>query len=432
MQSAEKVCKQCGAALAANQSFCAQCGAPADMTQREALTAPPPPPPPTDEQTFIKQPFDNPYTSSGPGSAETYPPASAYQSPWQAYPPPPPLSTIAPSSPPSSALPVPPPRRRRSRRWAYALVLLFVVLSGGLAYGGYMLATRSANHTSGSQNTPVVSQTSPAGNSHASATSSGSGSTSSSPVTVNAALNFGTIDLTILTVQQAGSFPDDHNTTGEKIVRVNFKEANNTRSSATYGYGDVARLITGDASSIAPGNSKYNVPPVAGATQDNWLDFPVPANTEINNLILRLGSQSQAQMDIPLQEKADLSQYQARSATFNLSVKHGRATWTLTKATLSWSAARKQAATGMRYVVLEMQVAASENINYGLPWSVRLKAGDSTVTADPDGSSIPESLPAGASTKAIAAFQVPEGLTAFTFLLLSDAETPEAHIDFQI
>jgi hypothetical protein len=86
----------------------------------------------------------------------------------------------------------------------------------------------------------------------------------------------------------------------------------------------------------------------------------------------------------------------------------------------------------MRYVVLELQVAASANINYALPWNVRLKAGDATTTADPDGSTIPESLPAGASAQAIATFQVPEGLTAFTFLLLGDSSTPEAHIDFQI
>lgn len=255
---------------------------------------------------------------------------------------------------------------------------------------------------------------------------------SGTTVPVNLAVNFGTIDLTILNIQQAQHFDDDGITEGDSIIRVNFKEANNTDRNAAYSYDNVARLILTDGSSIAPGYTKNGRPPVGGSTQVNWLDFPVSAGTGTSGLILRLGNQQQAQMDIPLKEKADLSQYQPKIVQLNKSVTQGKATWKLTQATLRWSGAGKQAEKGMRYVILQLEVTASSNINYGLGENARLKAGDSTATADYDGTTIPSSLAGGTNAKGIATFQVPQGVTNYTFLLLGDESTPEAKIDFQI
>jgi hypothetical protein len=238
---------------------------------------------------------------------------------------------------------------------------------------------------------------------------------------VNLSVTFSSIAITITSLEKMGN-----------VMRVHLKEANTTGKHVGYIYNDVAHLITPDGSSLPLKNYQFFGPPGAQATQTNWLDFEVPANTATDGLLLRLGSQGQAQMDIPLKEHADISQYQPQTSTPNKSTVYGIESWTITQATCTWSSGGAQAREGMRYVTLQLTIASTQD-TIGVYWGdyVRLKAGQTIARPTLD-ATIPLAFTAGSTVKAQASFEVPLESTSFTFLLLERKDFQQATIDFQI
>jgi hypothetical protein len=111
-------------------------------------------------------------------------------------------------------------------------------------------------------------------------------------------------------------------------------------------------------------------------------------------------------------------------------------TWTVTAATLSWSADGKQADQGMRYVTVTLQIDNPSSRDFATSCGdyLRLQAGETTSAPAPH-ATIPTLIPAGSSGQTgSASFLVPEGTTSYTLLFLRNATTgvSQAAVDFQI
>jgi zinc-ribbon domain len=370
-------------------------------------------------------------------------------------PPPPPDSFIstpqeAPASPyyaPSPQVKGPVPAYaqapKRSRGCLVASIVLLLVLALGGVGAFYILrhnnstgSSQNGNSSGAQQNTPSTS-----GNTPTSATTPGSnGNTPNTggPATVplNLKFTYSSVDITLLSVQQASSFADD-SSTPHGGVRVATKESNSTTNNVRYLYGDVIRLIMPDGSIIAPSNEKSFEGPAAGISRGNWIDFAVTnQNIDLSKLILRFGSATENQMNIPLVAGADLSKYQSRTVTPNTPFQYAGMNWTLTSATESLSANGQQAATGMVYVTVALKVVNSSANNFSAyPGDyMRLQSGDSKSPPTTD-FTFPTSVASQGTGTGMVTFAIPQGGTSLTLLMLAQQSSPPvsaSSVTFQI
>jgi len=428
MQTSPNFCPRCNAPVAANARFCSNCG------------------------STLETGFGNPTVASS--GAEGYlqspgipavppPPPDPYLSPAQQFPPysQPDSQTIpqAPQNylPPAYAVPVQDSSRSVIRQIScgvLVVILLIVLACGGLGYGGYLLLRSIASSVptstgTGAQNSqngtpaPVVITTTP----------------------INTMITYANVDITIINAQQATSFVDDPNASQPGVVRLNMKETNavvdatglNNHGYLNYDYTTAFRLLLPGGNAVAPINTQVGSGPAQGATQTNWIDFPVPMNVKVNQLTLRLGTDAEAQMTIPLTGKADVTRYQPKKVSPNVQAHYGEMIWTLTTATSQLSESGKQADQGKRFVVITLKIdnPGSSNVNAYPPDFIRLKVGN--TTAPPIGNTtIPLGFAAGTTNATgSAAFLVPQDGTAFTLILLPNGltgATNQASLNFQI
>jgi hypothetical protein len=279
--------------------------------------------------------------------------------------------------------------------------------------------------SSGSSNTPT-SVTTPGSN--------GNSPTTNGPVTVplNLKFTYSSVDITLVSVQQASSFPDD-SSTSQGGVRVATKESNSTTNNVSYSYGDIVRLVMPDGSIIAPSNEKSFEAPAAGVSQDNWIDFAVTSqNIDLSKLILRYGSATESQMNIPLTSNADLSKYQPKTVTPNSTFQYAGMNWTLVSATESLSANGQQATTGMVYVTVTLKAVNSSANNFsGYPGDyMRLQSGDSK--SPPSNFTFPTSVASQSTGTGVVSFLIPQGGTSFTLLMLAQSSVNAASVNFRL
>ncbi len=485
-QSSPRFCAQCGSPIEAGHRFCTSCGATtsvesnaltalatSDQASLQSPSSPGAAVPPMNlnaPDSTIMAPNFTPITPNRPMSADTpiiYPvtpnvagvtystvPTTGRQFYTHAAdgeiipPPPPPDSYSFPSEqttptpyytpPMPGSSPMPPyaraPKRSRGCLVASVVLLLVLVLGGTGVYfavrHGVGNGNQSGKGAHGQQSTPSSS----GGN-----TPSSSGSTPSGSVPITEQLNlkftYSSIDLTLVSVQQASSFSDD-SSTSQGGVRVSMHESNPTTRGAPYAYGDVVRLVLPDGSIVPPSNEKNFEAPAAGVSQDNWIDFAVTAqNIDLSKLILRFGASSENQMDIPLVPNADLSKYQPKTVTPNTKFQYAGMSWTLTSATKSLSANGQQAKTGMVYIVVTLKAVNSSASDFSAyPGDyIRLKSGD--TTAAPVDFTFPVGVASQATGMGTFSFTVPQGSTSFRLLMLVRQTSPPinaASATFQI
>src|SRR5712672_3049644 len=115
--------------------------------------------------------------------------------------------------------------------------------------------------------------------------------------------------------------------------RAFFRGENTAKRNPSYLYGDVTRLLLPDKTSIVPLQSQNDISPSSAVTRNNWIDFAVPLSTNVKQLTLRLGTATEAQIDIPLTDSADLSKYQPKTVTPQKQASYAGATLTVTQAT---------------------------------------------------------------------------------------------------
>jgi hypothetical protein len=255
---------------------------------------------------------------------------------------------------------------------------------------------------------------------------------------INATLTYAGVQITIVDVQQSASFPEDADlisTPGE--VRLDIKERNTMANViGTFSYSEAAHIILPTSKSVAPVNADNLFAPETPAPRTNWLDFPVPTNTSVSDLLLRLGKNGEAQMDVLLRPNVDVSRYQPNMANLHATLHYGGLDWTITTATLSWNVSNQQASAGMRYVILTLKTdnPTSQAFNAVPADYMRLKAG-STTSAPTPLSTFPASIGAKTTgTTGAAVFLVPQDITSYTFILVADpaAQVNQASTDFQI
>ncbi|TMF45897.1 MAG: hypothetical protein E6I32_12365 [Chloroflexi bacterium] len=173
-----------------------------------------------------------------------------------------------------------------------------------------------------------------------------------------------------------------------------------------------------------------------GKTQTNIVDFAVSTSDTIAQLTLRMGAANEAQMDIPLTGKADLSAYAPKTTPLNGQMLYFGLNWTLKSATTSLSIPGQQAARGMHYVILTLSVdnTLSQVAITGSPYDyARLQFGNTTVS--PEESTLPVSFNTGVSgATGTLSFLIPQKSRAFTLILLPQGQksTDQAATDFQL
>jgi hypothetical protein len=347
-------------------------------------------------------------------SANPYPP---YTPPAPGYPPPP--VSIVPQTDTSKRV------LGRTGCGLLAATLAVLLLCGALGYFGWQfLASRTPTST------PPTSSTANTSNTGSSQGSQGILAT----VPINQTVRYADVDITLLTVELAQSFADD-SSTQSSVVRLNTREQSASSRHSLYLYSDVARLILPDTSAVAPVNTQHFGAPEPEATQTNWWDFPISTGVKISDLTLQLGTSSEAQMEIPLTGKADVSQYQPKTSHPNAQTHYDGLTWTVTEATLTWSADGGQADKGMRYVTVTLKIDNPSSSDFTRYYGdyLRLKAGD-TTSAPTAYATIP-GIPAGSSgATGSASFAVPAGYTSYTLLFLAfpTIGVSQASVNFQI
>jgi hypothetical protein len=306
-------------------------------------------------------------------------------------------------------------------------MLVVLLIFGALGYFGWQFLASRAQSSS-------PPGTSSAANNSTTGSNQGS-QTILATAPINQTVRYADVDISILTVQQAQSFADD-SSTQSGVVRLNTREQNTSSRNTLYLYSDVARLILPDKSAVAPVNTQHYGGPNPEATQTNWWDFPVSTSVKISDLTLQLGTDSEAQMEIPLTGKADVSQYQPKTSHPNAQTQYHGLTWTVTAATLTWSADARQADKGMRYVTVTLRIDNPSSSEFATYWGdyLRLKAGD-TTSAPTVYATIPINIPAGSSgATGSASFPVPAGPTSYTLIFLGfpTIGVSQASVNFQI
>ena len=401
-QTPGRSCPNCGGPIAAGQRFCTNCGT--------VLEAPPP-------------------SQYGGMQQQNYPPAQQ----------PPPYA-----QPPQQPLPYmqPPQQKQSPIAEAFgALGLLFLLRRSGLR--GYVPRRKSSGccgclvllvillvvlglpgYFAFRNQIPALQRAINSRNSVSSGNTSGILATPplASPTTtqLNETVNYAGVDITILNAQQASSFSDDNNSSTNELVRLNLNEKAGP-AVGSFLYDDVMRLVLPDKTTIVPSRAQNDIGPEQGTTRTNWIDFTVATNTKIDQLTLLVGTDKEAQMSVPLSSGANLSAYQLKTASPNTSIQYAGLAWTVTSVTLAWNYYGHQADKGMRYVVVQFRIdnPTSNQFTSGFPEEyMRLKSGGAT-SAPAGNSTLPITVPANSSgATGVVAFQVPEGVTSYTLILL--------------
>ena len=407
-----------------------------------------------------KTPFSSSETPGVTGASYSALPTSGDQFYTQATdaevipPPPPPDSFIStPQEAPASPYYTQPPQvkgtvpayaqaPKRSRGCLIASIVLLLVLALGVVGGFYIL--RHTNSTGSSQNgnsssTKQDSSSSSGITPTSVATTGSNGNTPNTggPTTVplNLKFTYSSVDITLVSVQQANSFSDDSGTS-QGGVRIATMESNSTTNNASFLYSDVVRLILPDGSINAPSNEKGFEGPAAGISRDNWIDFAVTnQNIDLSKLILRFGSVTENQMNIPLVAGADLSKYKSKTVTPNSTFQYAGLNWTLASATESLSANGKQASMGMVYVTVTLKAVNSSANNFSAyPGDyIRLQSGNSK--SPPSDFTFPTSVASQSTGTGMVTFAIPQGDTSFRLLMLAQQSSPPingASATFQI
>ena len=286
-QMSERHCPTCGISITADQRFCTNCG-----TVLEAQSPPP-------GQYGAQPPSQSyPYPQQTPPYAQQPQQMQPYAQPQQQVP----SYAQSPQQVPPYAQQQQPQNQNPIAEAFGALGLLFLLRNfGGRRYAGYRPQRQrssccgclvllvvlflclgvpslyyASRNTSISKGLNFISSSS---------NNSSNGSITTQPpittVQINQTVPYSGVDITIVSVQQSKAFLDDLDAGTNGVVRLTIKENNKSTSSSNYLYGDSARLILPDKTSVAPANEQQYSGPDAGVSRTNWLDFPVPSSVQV-------------------------------------------------------------------------------------------------------------------------------------------------------
>jgi len=309
--------------------------------------------------------------------------------------------------------PVSPAKIRSKKPVLIALVLLVLLVLGGVGYVGYT----SFAHRAPTQ-TPITTTT-----------------------IHSTAISYAGVDVTILSVQRSQTFLDDPNVTSDgsaqtstAMVRLNLQAQNTLTTPVNMLYDKIARLVLPGGKIVNPIYVKA-IPTIApGTTQPAKIDFVVPAASKTDQLVLQLGANNEAQLDIPLTTNADISQYGPKTEQMSGQVVYQGLNWSLVNATTQLSVDGQQASSGMHFVTVTLKVdnTLQQPAITGSPYDyLRLKAGN--VTVSPLDSTLPLMFAEGETGKTgTVTFMVPQNATSFTLLFQQTGGFDAQTLTFQL
>lgn len=410
MSQSPRVCPNCGTPVSAGQRFCNNCGTDMERSQAQQPYAQAPLPQ-YGQQPYGQQPMQ-PYQQAPQKSS---PIAEAFGALGLLFL----MRRYRPGYRPA----------RQSSGCCGCLVFLFIVLLF-LGIPGYVYYKANPNFVHQIQNQF----------NNVNSNNNGGVPATQPPITtanIGQTVTYAGVDVTIVSVEQSTAFKDDNNTTNNTatngMIRVNIKEANNSGSDANYFYGDIAHLILPDKTSVQIANEMDSSSPAKSITRDNWLDFAVPTSDKINQLTLVLGTNSEAQISIPLTGKADLSAFQSKTATLNIPINYGGVNWTLKTATSSLSIGGNQAGTGMHYVVLTFNLDNPTSSTVYTSFAsdyMRLQSGNAKNS--PTDSKLPDATANTSGLSGTVTFLMPDNGNAYTLILLAIPSGIDPHSNIQV
>lgn len=382
---------------------------------------PPPPPPaapavnPYMGSSNPNVPVTNPYTGSSNPNAPTYP------------------DYVPPNTAGPQAVPLYAQKPPRGRGGLIALVLLLVLIAG---VGGFLVynAHKNPGSTASNRNTPGNTPTSTYANTPVATSPATSTTSNANTEQLNLALVYSGVHITIVSVQEASSFPDDTGTSGQPgVVRVNVQENNASSNNANYVESNSTLLVLPDGNTLQLSNEKANGGPDAGVNRSNWLDFVLTGPVALNQLVLRFGTQSENQMNIPLKAGANLSQYADKTSSPNTTFQYAGFSWVIKTATLSYSYSGQQATTGNRYLLLSLSANNTTSNDFiASPGSyTRIQTGGDSIPPD-NTATFPISIAPSATVSGVIAFPVPQDATTFTLVLLPQSGITQSSANIQI
>lgn len=430
-QDATRPCISCGTPLPVNQRYCSNCGALQDIhasseTVRRNENLPEqsapsseqnliPPPPPTYQENAPSTSYESyqqEYPQSYSGPQQNYP--QAYQQ----------VPAYAQAQQNNNAGLVGgllgllllrsagrSVRHRFMGCFLWIIIIVAFVICGLVARSVYSNAqsttTTNTTYTNTQQNNQSTNGTPVS-------------SIQKSTIPVNAAITYSGINMTIVDAQQAPSFTDDTNNQSPGILRLDLKEQTGPINNVFINYNNVFQLVAPDGTTINASAAQNNSAPGQSVSRTNWLDFPISKNIQANQYTLRIGAATEAQMDVPLTGKADLSKYQPRKATPNTHITYGGVNFTITDATSELSYNGPQAKKGMVYIVVDVTVDNnSSHTFYGPLTDVRLKTG---ATSTPPASSFDVVNAGQTNVQKTLVFEMPQGSTNFTLVFLPSTD----------
>ncbi len=227
-------------------------------------------------------------------------------------------------------------------------------------------------------------------------------------------------DITIVSAQQSSSFKDDPNTAYDGMLRLKIQASNATAVIIGWNYSTAASLVLPGKQTVVPIYGQFPVNLAPGKTQTNTLDFAVPSGDTLSQIVLRFGTTSEAQVAIPLAATANSSSYQPKTTNVSGTLVYFGLNYALKSASTSLSIPGEQAARGMQFLTLTLNVdnTLSQEAIPGSPFGyVRLKVGSNT--ASPVASTLPVSFQSGAAGVAgTITFLVDQQSSTFTLTLL--------------
>jgi hypothetical protein len=441
-QGKARFCPECGNLATPDQRFCSNCGTTLDasnnmptasiseneighqVSEKPTEYAGPPPPPPS-----LEMPFGQPAQPSSLPPNTYYPNQNPVASPQVQQGGVQPVADYAKPQKDSSKGVL-----RQLGCGVGLVILLVLVLCGGLSYGAYRLISNAAKTAGTNTNTNSSITTGNNGNSNDNGTPTAIVTTTAR---INQSITYASDDITIVSVQEASSYPDDANPSTPVTLRLNIKEHNGTPNNIFINYNSSFRLVLPDKNTVPAANTQHGGSIVQAVTQTNWIDFPLNSSIAIDQLALQIGGQSEAQMNIPLTGHADLSAYQLKKITPNTAFQYAGLPWTLLSVTSSWSASGKQADAGMRYIVLTMKVDNTSSNTYfpSISNYARLKQGSITNSETSDTFSTALS-PGTTGSVGTVTFEMSQSSNAFTLIMLAQPNNnppvSQQTVNFQI
>ena len=236
-------------------------------------------------------------------------------------------------------------------------------------------------------------------------------------------VNYAGVDITVANAQKAQSFLDDPNSHSDGMLRLQLQAQNNTSLTINLPYETITHLTLPDGKVVGPTYVKSNEQLAPNAKKSSLVDFAIPQDVRLDQIIFHIGSANEAQLDIPLNGHANGDQYASKTIHPNQPLSYYGLNWTLTDASLQFHIDGHQASKGMRYLILTLKVdnPLFETVIPGSPYNyAQLKANNASTTLT--NTTLPVSFEAGVSGKVgTLTFLVPQDNTPFVLTLSNPA-----------